>query len=83
MTIRLELNPLDKEPNYIGTITHARDGVAVGIHHNYMSKWPIRRYLCGLEPANYPVPAIRQGWDYGRSLVDGGIVLYHWYQDRF
>lgn len=38
-------------------------------------------YARGKLPPNYPVPAIRQGFEYGRSLGTGEIILLHWHQE--
>lgn len=48
-----------RNPNYLGTIHHSEHGVAASVNSDYKSTWPVRRYLCGLEDANYPMPAIR------------------------
>lgn len=56
--IKLELYPLDKEQVCVAVINHRLGGVTASIHWNYKSRQDIRRYLCGLEPPNYPVPAI-------------------------
>lgn len=46
-----------KNPNYLGTIHHTKHGVAASINSDYNSTFPVRRYVCGLEPPNYPVPS--------------------------
>ena len=44
---------------YIGTVHHRQTlGPAVSMNCGYESNLLVRRYLCGLEPPNYPVPAI-------------------------
>ena len=60
--IRIERSddtPWYKDCAYLGTIRHSQHGVAVGVCYDYKSTLPVRRYLCGLEPANYPVPTTR------------------------
>lgn len=39
-------------------------------------------YIKGQRPARYPVPAIREGYEYARCLNDGRVTLIHWYQGR-
>ena len=78
MTINLELYPLEQEPERIGTIHHSAHGVAASLKYEYKSKLAIRRYLCGLEPANYPVPATT-----GEVFLDpfGHCIGLEWAQD--
>lgn len=39
------------------------------------------QYLVGNTPPNYPVPAIRQGFEFGRNWGTGEVVLLHWQQE--
>lgn len=61
ITMKLTNNPgyPTRNPNYLGTIHHQHCGVAASVNSDYNSTLEVRRYLCGLEPANYQVPAIR------------------------
>ena len=52
-------------PKYYGTIHHSRFGVtgygvSASVNCDYRSTLEVRRYLCGLEPPNFPVPAIAE-----------------------
>lgn len=40
-------------------------------------------YQAGLTRPAYPVPAIRQGFEYGRNLLTNEVVLLHWYQGPY
>jgi len=78
-------------PGYLGTVHHSANGVAAGIAYiaPFASNPKTRRYMCGLEPPNYPVPAIRQGFEFGRELGDedrgikAGVVLLYWKQGPY
>lgn len=60
--IKLELSPdtrWDYVSTYLGFVSHGRDNsVGAGIHQDFKSTLKTRRYMCGLEPPNYPMPAI-------------------------
>jgi hypothetical protein len=68
--IKLELNNNPgyptTNPEYYGTIHHSRFGVSASVNCDYRSTLKVRRYLCGLEPPNFPVPAttrtFRHSW---------------------
>lgn len=84
--IQLELYPLEIAPKRIGTIHHSANGVAASLQYEYKSKLPIRRYLCGLEPPNYPMPAIQYRPKYDYSDLKANTVIglmmgdftHHW-----
>jgi hypothetical protein len=61
ITMELTNNPgyPTRNPNYLGTIHHQHCSVAASVNSDYYSTLEVRRYLCGLEPANYPAPALR------------------------
>src|SRR5882762_668600 len=66
ITMKLANNPgyPTHNPDYLGTIHHTENGVAASINSDYQSTWLVRRYMCGLEPNNYPLPAIRYEVEY-------------------
>lgn len=73
---------------YLGTVSHKPYGVAAGISYDapFPSTLATRRYMCGLELPNYPVPAIqyRTKYDYSDLRVNTVIGLmmgdftHHW-----
>lgn len=62
ITIKLVNNPgyPTRNPDYLGTIHHTVHGVAASVNTDYGSTTLVRRYLCGLEKPNHPVPALLQ-----------------------
>lgn len=40
-------------------------------------------YEYGMMPPRYPVPAIRQGFEWGTNLRDGSTVLLEWRQESY
>lgn len=63
--IVLKLSPStrwNEVSKHLGTVYHGisgygKHGVAASIHQDFQSTLATRRYMCGLEPANYQVPA--------------------------
>ena len=58
------------QPEYFGTIRHTINGVTASVNCDYASTLPVRRYLCGLEPRNYPVPALLIKFEYSPRSED-------------
>lgn len=66
MTLTLANSPgyPTTNPEYVGRIIHSKHGVVAAINSDYKSTHAIRRYLCGLEQPNYPMPAIPHEVEY-------------------
>lgn len=72
---------------HIGTIRHVTNGVTASLNCDLPSTLATRRYACGLEPAQYPVPAIpymfrvsKQGrW---ATVQDWHLKVYRWWHKR-
>lgn len=66
--IKLELSPDTKWNEvsiHLGTVHHNYNNIGVSINQDFKSTLATRRYMGGLEPPNYPMPAIRdvKTWD--------------------
>lgn len=92
--IKLELNNNPgyptTNPEYYGTIHHSRFGVtgygvSASVNCDYRSTLKVRRYLCGLEPSNFPVPAISRVEinERGVYLYDVDVELTSFYGPRY
>lgn len=64
----------------LGTVQHKPYGVSASIHYDapFYSTLKTRRYMCGLEQPNYPMPAIVYQVDIGSTFVS--VQPKRWYR---
>lgn len=77
ITIKLLNSPgyPTRDASHFGTVWHYPDkAFAVSVNADYPSTLAIRRYLGGVEPPNYPVPAIPTEID----IQPHWVVMFQW-----